>query len=104
MSGPIFMVIKYILLRFQIDDPLDAISVHGAGGVWGTITVHILRRDGPSGEGLAWNLIGLVAIISWTGITCFVIFYSLSRVKLLRVDTEKEFRGIFLQMTMMSLS
>ena len=43
--------------------------------------------------GGAWNLLGLVAIISWTGLTCFVIFYSLARVKLLRVDTEKEFRG-----------
>ena len=62
MSGPIFMVVKYILLRFQIDDPLDAIPVHGAGGVWGTITVHLLRSDGPSGIGLAWNLVNLAHI------------------------------------------
>ena len=67
--------------------------MHGAGGVWGTITVHILRRDGPNGAGLAWNLIGVVAIITWTGLTCFIIFYFLARIKLLRVDTEKEFRG-----------
>jgi len=33
LSGPIFMVIKYILLRFKIDDPLDAIPVHGAGNL-----------------------------------------------------------------------
>ncbi len=37
--------------------------------------------------------IGLLAIVAWTGLTCFIIFYSLAKVKLLRVDTEKEFRG-----------
>ena len=31
--------------------------------------------------------------MAWTGLTCFIIFYSLAKVKLLRVDTEKEFRG-----------
>ena len=77
----------------QIDDPLDAIPVHGAGGVWGTVAVHLFRRDGPSGIGLAWNLIGMGAIVVWTGLTCFIIFYSLSKVKLLRVETENEFRG-----------
>lgn len=38
--------------RFQIDDPVGAISVHGVCGAWGSISVGLLA-DGSYGEG--WN-------------------------------------------------
>ena len=43
--------------------------------------------------GLGWNVVGLVTIIVWTGFTCFVMFYVLKRLKMLRVDTDLEFKG-----------
>lgn len=84
----------------KIDDPLDAIPVHGAGGIWGTLAVHLFKWDGillsgssEAALGLAWNIIGLLAIIAWTGINCFFIFWSLKKVNMLRVDTDQEFKG-----------
>ena len=43
LSGPLFLFSKWILLKQRIDDPLDAIPVHGAGGVWGVLAVYIFR-------------------------------------------------------------
>lgn len=83
-----------------IDDPLDAIPVHGIGGLWGVIAVYIFKADGlimtgssEAAIGLAWNLIGLATIIVWTGVMCFVMFYILKKNQMLRVETEHEFKG-----------
>lgn len=35
VSGPLFLFFRFLLIKYQIDDPLDAIPVHGVGGVWG---------------------------------------------------------------------
>ena len=113
LSGPIFVFFNYLLIRCGIDDPLDAIPVHGAGGVFGTIAVYIFKADGGlitggfltkdglpdpnypfhALNGLLWNIIGLVAIVAWTGVTCFMMFSILARLKMLRVETEQEFKG-----------
>ena len=88
---------------FQIDDPLDAIPVHGGGGIWGTLAVYLFKWDGilsswtaEAALGLAWNIVGLFAIVSWTGITCFFMFYILKKMGQLRVAPEHEFKGKFL--------
>ena len=112
LSGPLFVFFNYILIRCGIDDPLDAIPVHGAGGVFGTIAVYVFKEDGlitggflskdrnenldypfHALNGLLWNIIGLVAIIAWTGVTCFIMFSILAKLKMLRVETEQEFKG-----------
>ena len=43
--------------------------------------------------GFGWNLVGLVAIITWTAVLCFIMFFSLKQMKMLRVETEHEFKG-----------
>ena len=115
LSGPLFVFFNYILIRCGIDDPLDAIPVHGAGGVFGTIAVYIFKEDGlitggflskdgnenlnypfHALNGLLWNIIGLIAIIAWTGVTCFIMFSILAKLKMLRVETEQEFKGGYL--------
>lgn len=99
--GPLFLYSRYFLLNMTIDDPLDAIPVHGIGGLWGVIAVYIFKADGlimtgssEAAIGLAWNLIGLATIIVWTGVMCFVMFYILKKNQMLRVETEHEFKGM----------
>ena len=79
---------------------MDAIPVHGAGGIWGTLAVHIFKWDGillsgssKAAVGLGWNILGLVAIISWTGGLSFIMFYALKKVQMLRVEAAHEFKG-----------
>ena len=43
--------------------------------------------------GLGWNCIGLLTIIAWTGATCFIMFYTLKRFRMLRVASNHEFQG-----------
>jgi len=101
IAGPLFLLSNWLLVKLKIDDPLDAIPVHGAGGLWGTLAVHFFKKDGifvtgssAAAMGLAWNIIGLIAIISWTGILSFVMFYALKKVKMLRVEASMEFSGM----------
>jgi Amt family ammonium transporter len=100
VAGPLFKIFEIVLLRLRIDDPLDAIPVHGVGGLWGTLSVYIFKYDGllmtGSNEalmGLAWNCIGLLVIIAWTSVLSFIMFFTLKKMKMLRVETEHEFKG-----------
>ncbi|TRY72371.1 hypothetical protein TCAL_09710 [Tigriopus californicus] len=90
------------MLKFQFDDPLDAVAVHGAGGLLGVLMVPFFAY----GTGIFWvghteeawrslgiNLLGAVAIICWSGFWSLLIFYPLSYFKMLRIDRETEFRG-----------
>ena len=106
VSGPLFLFFRYYLIRHQIDDPLDAIPVHGVGGLWGTLAVYIFRTDGilmtfseKSFIGLGWNCVGLLTIIVWTGAMCWLMFYGLKSVEMLRVEAEHEFKGMYLNNT-----
>ena len=38
VCGPLFLYTRYLQIKWQIDDPLDAIPVHGIGGLWGTVS------------------------------------------------------------------
>ena len=74
LSGPIYVVTHFLLLQLQIDDPLGAIPVHGAGGILGTLAIHLFKMEGVmTGDdeqraeallGLGWNCIGILAIWS----------------------------------------
>ena len=47
--------------------------------------------------GLGWNIVGLLVIITWTGVNCFFMFYILKKLKMLRVETHMEFQGKYVQ-------
>lgn len=92
--------ISSLSFLFKIDDPLDAIPVHGAGGIWGTLAVYLFKWGGlflsgssEAATGLAWNVIGLIAIIAWTFIWAFTMFFVLKKFDLLRVMAADEFKG-----------
>ena len=94
--------------RRGIDDPVGAVSVHGACGVWGALAVGLFARydDGYLGRdeaGLFYSgdgyqlivqlvLVGLVA--AWTLATTGVLFGVLRRFGLLRVSPQDEALGL----------
>ncbi|UWZ86852.1 ammonium transporter [Occallatibacter riparius] len=46
--------VAFVENKLKVDDPVGAISVHGAGGIWGVISVGLFA-DGTSNYGGAWN-------------------------------------------------
>ena len=46
--------VMFVENTLKVDDPVGAISVHGAGGLWGVISVGLFA-DGTSNYGGSWN-------------------------------------------------
>ena len=101
LCGPLFLCLKALLLKLGIDDPLDGIPVHGGGGILGLLAVNFFTLDGIFATGsltsaklLGWNIVGALAIVTWTGVTCFIMFFVLKKLNLLRVEPDMEFQGM----------
>ncbi|CAL4102206.1 unnamed protein product, partial [Meganyctiphanes norvegica] len=100
VAGIIYYIIHHLMIKMHVDDPLDAVAVHGGGGIWGLIAVALFRHDGIVFQGenametLKWNGIGMLAIIGWTSVLCIIMFSLLRYMGLLRVSTEVELRGL----------
>ena len=62
----------FFVERMGIDDPVGAISVHGANGVWGLIAVGLFS-DGSYGAG--WNGVGATKYMGQEGRGVTGLFY-----------------------------
>ena len=96
--------------RLKIDDPTGAISIHGAGGVWGTLTVGLFAQETYSEMNLGYPLGGLFfgggwellaaqaltagAVFLWAFPLSYGFFKILSSSAGLRVSPEQEERGL----------
>jgi len=104
-----FLCIHTIMLRMKLDDPLDAVAVHGGGGLWGLLCVpFFMSANLPEGErGIIfdghleepWKVLGThvaaaCAILAWSITWSSLIFGSMKLLKLLRVSTDVEFQGM----------
>ena len=104
-----FIVVHFSMLRLKLDDPLDAVAVHGAGGFVGIMSVpwfmYVGLENGERGifwDGgtsfpwlvLAHNIGGVICIVLWSAFWCSLLFGSLYFLKMLRVATEIEFQGM----------
>ncbi|XP_059178358.1 putative ammonium transporter 1 [Physella acuta] len=97
-----FNFTSWLINKAKIDDPVDAVAVHFGGGSWGVIAVAFLRYDDgilmswdrQSGLFLAWQLVGLSAIIAWSGGLCFICFMAMRLLGILRVSEEMEIKGL----------
>ncbi|XP_034252302.1 putative ammonium transporter 1 [Thrips palmi] len=96
-----FLGLHVLLLRLQVDDPLDAAPVHLGAGFWGLFAGPLLTPDGilysvtsESLSFLACNAAGALAILVWS-LCCSVIMFTVLRVSgLLRVTEEEELKGL----------
>ena len=101
----IVIVVEFIDLKLHVDDPVGAVGVHLANGVWGTLAVGLLANpDAPAGlEGLFYTgsarllgvqLLGIVAILAWTAVTMTLTFVIVKKTIGLRVTPEEEIKGL----------
>jgi Amt family ammonium transporter len=110
-GGVFYVLAADTLVKFQIDDPVQAFPVHGACGTWGVLaavvfdwglpygTLHAWGGHSPTtdhkvGDGMLAALTFLVLNIAWTGGTMAVTFFGLGAGKLLRVSVAAEKEGL----------
>ena len=98
-----------LLIRLRIDDPLDAFSVHGVGGMWGVLAA-ALFSDAASleaagypralfagtnwGQRLASNVLLVVVVVGWTVLNAVALYGGMSYMGILRVSEAVERSGI----------
>lgn len=83
----------------KIDDPVGAISVHGACGMFGTLAVGLFATDGGVFYGggfklLGTQVIGVLAVAAWVAVMMTVIFQVIKHTIGLRVEQEIEIDGL----------
>lgn len=93
------VAVEVIDKKFHVDDPVGAIAVHGANGLWGTIACGLFSTSTGlfytgSFAQLIVQLIGVVAIAAWT-IACMIgLFQLLKHTVGLRVSKIEEIEGL----------
>jgi len=101
----VVVVVEALDLKLHIDDPVGAVGVHLANGVWGTLAVGLLANpNAPAGlEGLFYTgsfkllgiqTLGIIAILGWTAITMTLTFLIIKKTIGLRVSAEEEIKGL----------
>mmetsp|Transcript_14065 Transcript_14065/g.18413 ORF Transcript_14065/g.18413 Transcript_14065/m.18413 type:complete len:505 (+) Transcript_14065:165-1679(+) len=103
----VYLGASKLMVMLKIDDPVDAIAVHGFGGIWGLLAVGLFsKRDliqesysascpgNASGLQFGTQLVATLTIISWVTLTCIPLFLVLKKVDLLRVPPEFEEEGL----------
>ena len=88
----------------KVDDPVGAVSVHFANGVWGTIAVGLFSNGGDGvGKGLFYGggfaqlgtqLLGLITVDVYVVVVMFIIFKIIDKTIGLRVPAEVEIDGL----------
>ena len=107
----VVVAIEVIDMKLHVDDPVGAIAVHGANGLWGTLAVGLFANPiVPGGDGsptglaglfygggftqVGIQIVGVVAIAAWTVVTMYAVFMVIRKVNGLRVKPEDEIMGL----------
>ena len=101
----VVIVVEVLDLKLHIDDPVGAVGVHCANGIWGTIAVGLLANPAaPAGlSGLVYTgsasmlgiqLIGVMAVAAYSVIVMLVMFKAIDKLVGLRTSVEDEIIGL----------
>lgn len=95
----VFIFASWLLAKLKIDDPLDACPIHGFCGIWGVLSVAICGHQEyggwtDRGAQFAAQLIGVLAILAWTLVMSFLMFFIIKVTVGLRVDEAIEIEGL----------
>ncbi len=99
LAGLLVVVSVTMFDSLKIDDPVGAISVHGTCGILGTLWVGLVAIDGGlftggGAELVIAQVIGIVGVAAWVGISSAILFGVLKAMGQLRVSEEEEIEGL----------
>ena len=98
-------VVELLDLKLHIDDPVGAVGVHMANGIWGTIAVGLLANpDAPAGlkglfytgefKQLGLQLIGFASVAAYAAVMMIITFTIIKKTNGLRTTAEEEILGL----------
>lgn len=101
----VVIVVETLDIKLHIDDPVGAVGVHMANGIWGTIAVGLLANpNAPAGlKGLFYTgnfhqlgiqLLGVVSVGAYTVVMMIACFFLIKKTIGLRVSREEEVLGL----------
>ena len=101
----VVVVVETLDLKLHVDDPVGAVGVHCANGIWGTIAVGLLANpDAPAGlsglfytgsfRQLGLQILGFIAVAAWATVTMTVFFMILKKADFLRAEPADELSGL----------
>ncbi len=95
----VVLVVDWMDNVFHIDDPVGAVAVHFANGIWGTLAAGLFAVDGGLFYGGGFHqfgiqVLGIAAILAWTTVTMLITFTIIKKTVGLRVSAEEEIGGL----------
>ena len=106
VSGILVVVVVEVLdMKLHVDDPVGAVGVHMANGIWGTIAVGLLANpDAPAGlSGLFYTgdftqlglqLLGFGSVAAYAVVMMIITFVIIKKTIGLRASAEEEIMGL----------
>lgn len=112
IAGWVYLVGSHLLIKYKIDDAVDAVPVHLLNGIWGVLAAGLFAKPelllaaygNDSHPGIFYSftgpnllpaqLVGILAILSWTLVTMLPFFIALDYFGLFRVNELEEVAGL----------
>ena len=107
----VVLAVVWVEHRAKVDDPVGAVAVHGANGLWGLLALGLFA-DGHYGDGvngvagpvkglfygdagqLAAQIASIVVLVVWCSVACGIFFTICKRTVGMRVSADVEIAGL----------
>ncbi len=101
----VVVVVEFLDLKCHVDDPVGAVGVHMANGIWGTFAVGLLANpDAPAGlsglfytgsfKQLGLQCLGIVSVCAYATVMMIITFAAIKKFHGLRCAPEEEINGL----------
>lgn len=93
------VVVEFLDFKLHIDDPVGAVGVHCANGIWGTIADGLFNTEsgllyGGGFAHLGVQVLGFVTIAAYTAVVMTIVFKAIKATVVLRASAEEEIMGL----------
>ena len=100
----VVLIVEVVDTRLHIDDPVGAVGVHCANGIWGTIADGLFNTGsglfyGGGFAHLGVQLLGVVSIALYTSVVMTIVFQVIKATVGLRASAEEEIMGLDITLT-----
>nr|WP_321221963.1 ammonium transporter [uncultured Psychroserpens sp.] len=93
IAGAIIVFAVSLIDKLRLDDPVGAIAVHLACGIWGTLAVGIFGGL-ASVDQFITQLVGVGSIAAFCIVSAFIIIFALKKTVGIRVSEKEELEGL----------